>query len=58
MPLTNTLQWCLDDVPTFKLQPTEALIKNFHYYLVMEASSHGSHVPYEVFIHYVTAYSK
>jgi hypothetical protein len=56
---TNVLQWYLDDVPTFKtLPPPNSVIKLFHYYLVMEAGSHGSHVPYVMFIRYVTAYTK
>lgn len=56
-PVTNTLQWWLDDEPTFKSQPTESLITNFHYYLIMEASSHGARIPYDMFVHYVRAYS-
>lgn len=55
-PATNTLQWYLDDVPTWK-STGGAVIKNFHYYIVMEASSHGSHIPYDMLIHYVTAYT-
>jgi hypothetical protein len=58
-PATNVLQYYIDDVPTFKtLPPPNSVIKQFHYYLNMEASSHGSHVPYDMFIHYVTAYTK
>ena len=57
-PATNTLQWFLDDVPTYSLQPTQSVIQNFHYFVVMEASSHGAHVPYEMFVHYVRAYEK
>jgi hypothetical protein len=57
-PITNVLQWYLDDVPTFKATPTASVMKQFHYYMVMGAGSHGSHTPYEMYIHYVTAYTK
>jgi hypothetical protein len=57
-PITNVLQWYLDDVPTFKATPTASVMKQFHYYMVMGAGSHGSHEPYEMYIHYVTAYTK
>jgi len=57
-PATNVLQWYIDDVPTWKETPPNSVIKNFHYYLVMEAGSHGSHVPYAMLIHYVRAYTK
>jgi hypothetical protein len=57
-PTTNTLQWFLDDVPTYSLQPTQSVIQSFHYFVVMEASSHGGHVPYEMFVRYVRAYEK
>lgn len=57
-PATNTLQWYIDDVPTWKEVMTNSVIKNFHYYLVMEAGSHGSHVPYDMLVRYVTAYTK
>lgn len=57
-PATNVLQWYIDDKPTWKQTATNAVIKNFHYYLVMEASSHASHIPYEMYIHYVRAYTK
>ncbi len=57
-PDANLLQWYIDDVPTWATPATESVIKNFHYYLVMEASSHGANKPYQMFISYVTAYSK
>jgi hypothetical protein len=57
-PATNTLQYYLDDKPTWKVVPPNAVIKNFHYFVVLEASSHGSHTPYEMMVHYVTAYTK
>jgi hypothetical protein len=57
-PGANVLQWYIDDVPTWKTVATESVIKNFHYYLVMEASSHGANKPYQMFISYVTAYTK
>jgi hypothetical protein len=57
-PATNTLQWYIDDVPTWKEVMTNSVIKDFHYYLVMEAGSHGSHVPYDMLVRYVTAYTK
>jgi hypothetical protein len=58
-PTTEVLQYYLDDVPTFKTRPPpDPVISLYHYYLVMEAGSHGSHVPYEMFVHYVTAYTK
>jgi hypothetical protein len=57
-PATNVLQWYIDDVPTWKATPPNSVIKNFHYYLVIAAGSHGSHVPYDMFIRYVTAYTK
>jgi hypothetical protein len=58
-PATDVLQYYIDDVPTFKTLPApKSVIKLFHYYLVMEAGSHGSHVPYDMFIRYVTAYTK
>lgn len=57
-PANNVLQWYLDDKPTFKSTAADPVIKQFHYYLVMEASSHGSHKPYDMFVRYVTAYTK
>lgn len=58
-PATNTLQWYIDDVPTWKTTTADATtLKAFHYYAVMEASSHGANHPYQMFIHYVRAYSK
>jgi hypothetical protein len=56
-PVTNVLQWYIDDNPTWKETASNSVIKDFHYYLVMDASSHGSHVPYEMYIHYVRAYT-
>jgi hypothetical protein len=58
-PTTDVLQYYMDDVPTFKTSPPpDSVIKLFHYYLVMGAGSHGSHVPYDMFVRYVTAYTK
>jgi hypothetical protein len=58
-PSTNVLQWYIDNVPTWKTTPPAgSLIKNYHYYLVMESSSHGSHTPYDTIIRYVQAYTK
>jgi hypothetical protein len=57
-PIKNVLQWYIDDVPTFSATPTASVMKMFHYYLVMGAGSHGSHTPYEMYVHYVTAYTK
>ncbi len=57
-PVKNVLQWYIDDKPTWKTTPTNSVIKNFHYYLVMEASSHGANKPYQMFISYVAAYTK
>jgi hypothetical protein len=57
-PATNTLQWYIDDVPSYKISPPNSVIKDFHYYAVMEASSHGANHPYQMYIHYVRAYSK
>ena len=59
-PKTDVLQYYLDDVLTFKTSPPppDSVIKLFHYYLVMEAGSHGSHIPYTMFVRYVTAYTK
>jgi hypothetical protein len=58
-PTTNVLQYYTDDVPSFKIIPAaNSVIKLFHYYLVIEAGSHGSHVPYDMFVRYVTAYTK
>jgi hypothetical protein len=57
-PATNVLQWYIDDVPTFKETPNAAVMKNFHYYMVMGAGTHGGHTPYDMYIHYVTAYTK
>ena len=57
-PGTNELQYYIDDVPTFKASPPNSVIKLFHYYVVIEASSHGSHTPYDMFIRYVKAYTK
>ena len=57
-PIKNVLQWYIDDVPTFQATPTAAVMKAFHYYLVMGAGSHGSHTPYDMYVHYVAAYTK
>jgi len=57
-PATNVLQWYIDNVPTWKSTPPNSVIKNFHYYVVMEASSHGAYKPYQMYIRYVAAYTK
>jgi hypothetical protein len=57
-PATNTLQWYIDDVPTWKSVSADSVMKRFHYFIVMEASSHGSHKDYDMFIRYVSAYTK
>jgi hypothetical protein len=57
-PITNVLQWYIDDVPTFKATPNATVMKLFHYYVQMGVGSHGSHTPYDMFVHYVTAYTK
>jgi len=57
-PATNVLQYYIDDEPSWKTNLAASTIKDFHYYLVMEANSHGSHVPYEMYIRYVRAYTK
>ena len=57
-PITNVLQWYVDDVPTFKATPDAAVMKQFHYFLEMGAGSHGSHTPYDMYVHYVAAYTK
>jgi hypothetical protein len=57
-PATNTLQWYVDDEPTWKIVPPNSLIKDWHYYLVMSASTHGAYVPYEMYISAVTAWAK
>jgi hypothetical protein len=57
-PIKNVLQWYIDDVPTFKATPNASVTKAFHYYMVMGAGSHGSHTPYDMYVHYVTAYTK
>lgn len=57
-PATNVLQWYIDNVPTWKTTPVNSVIKDWHYVLVMESSSHGSHTPYDMFIRYVAAYTK
>jgi len=57
-PATNVVQYYIDNVPSWKTTPLNSVIKNFHYYVVLGAGSHGSHTPYDMFIRYVTAYTK
>jgi hypothetical protein len=57
-PATNVLQWYIDNVPSWKTTPVGSVIKDFHYFVVMGAGSHGSHTPYDMFIRYVTAFTK
>jgi hypothetical protein len=57
-PIKNVLQWYVDDVPTFKATPNATVMKQFHYFMLMQAGSHGSHTPYDMYVHYVTAYTK
>jgi hypothetical protein len=57
-PATNVLQWYIDNVPSWKTTPVNSVIKDFHYYLVMGAGTHGSHTPYDMYIRYVAAYTK
>jgi hypothetical protein len=57
-PVANVLQWYIDDKPIWSKIATGSVIQNYNYYLVMEASSHGSHVPYQMYIYYVRAYTK
>jgi hypothetical protein len=57
-PATNALQYYIDNVPTWKATLPGSVIKNYHYYLVMEASSHGAQTPYDMYIRYVAAYTK
>jgi hypothetical protein len=56
-PATNVLQWYIDNQPTFKFAANSAM-KHFHYYLAMEAASHGSHKAYNMMIRYVRAYTR
>ena len=57
-PATNVLQWYIDDVPTWKTSPPNSVIKDFHYYVVMAAESHGAYEPYQMYVRYVAAYTK
>jgi hypothetical protein len=57
-PIKNVLQWYIDDVPSFKATADASIMKAFHYYMVMGAGSHGSHTPYDMYVSYVTAYTK
>jgi Calx-beta domain len=57
-PINNVLQWYIDNVPTWRFIPTGSVIKDFHYFLVMESSSHRLHTPYDMYIRYVAAYTK
>jgi hypothetical protein len=57
-PSNNVLQYYIDNVPTWSISPTNSTIKDWHYFLVMESSSHGAHAPYYMYIRYVAAYTK
>jgi hypothetical protein len=58
-PATNVLQYYIDDKPSYNtVPPPNSVIKLFHFYLVMEAGSHGMNVPYDMYVRYVTAYTK
>ena len=57
-PITNTLQWYIDDKPTWKVVPQNSVIKDWHYYLVMEASTRGAFVPYQMYVRSLSAWSK
>jgi hypothetical protein len=58
-PTTNVFAYYIDDIPTFQTLPfPNPVIKLFHYYMVMETDSHGSHIPYQMYVRYVTAYTK
>jgi hypothetical protein len=58
-PASNTVQWYIDDLPSWKSTEADAAVmQRFHYYIVMEANSHGGNKPYNMYIRYVKAYSK
>jgi len=57
-PATNALQYYIDNVPTWKATLPGSVIKDYHYFLVMESSSHGAKTPYDMYIRYVAAYTK
>jgi hypothetical protein len=58
-PVNNVVQYYIDNVPTWRTTPPKnSTIKDWHYFLVMESSSHGSHTPYDMYIRYVAAYTK
>ena len=55
-PAHNVLQWYLDDVQSWKA-PATTLTKHFHYYMVIDAETHGAYKPYTVYLHNVRAYT-
>jgi len=58
-PIENLVQWYVDDVPTYSISPPpNSVITKDHFYVVLEASSHGAQTPYDMYVRYVTAYTK
>jgi hypothetical protein len=59
-PTTREVQFYLDGKPTLKASMASAptIVDTYHYYFTLGAQSHGTNEPYQMYVSYVTAYSK
>ncbi len=56
-PTKNEMVWYIDDVQSWKETAT-SLTKHFHYYIVVDADTHGAYKNYTMYLHNVRAYTK
>jgi hypothetical protein len=59
-PVAREVQFYLDGKPTLKASMANAptIVDTYHYYFTLGAQSHGSNEAYQMYVSYVTAYSK
>ena len=59
-PIARVVQFYLDGKPTLKASMANAptIVDTYHYYFSLDARSHGLKKPYQMYVSYVTAYSK
>jgi hypothetical protein len=59
-PVARVVQFYLDGKPTLKASMSNAptIVDTYNYYFMFGAQSHGSDKPYQMYVSYVTGYSK
>ena len=56
-PSKNELVWYIDDVQSWKATAS-TLTKHFHYYMVIDAATHGAYKPYTLYMRNVSVWGK